>query len=86
MNKNSKQDISWETKIRLKNIVGSIKNNTSQVYCWTQLNLQFDLEIIPKGSSTESDHSVGVVDGWSRIERDWHCETGRFLSIDVQTC
>jgi hypothetical protein len=59
---NSGQDNSWIANIRLTNIVGSIKNNTL-------LNLQFDLEIIPKGSSTESDHFVGLVDGWSIIER-----------------
>jgi hypothetical protein len=61
---NSRQDNSWIAKIRLNHIGGSIKNNNSEAYCCTQMNLQLDLNVIPKGSSTESDHSVGVTDEW----------------------
>ncbi len=34
------------------------------------MNPPFDLKVIPKGSPKESDHSVGVADGWSKIERN----------------
>jgi hypothetical protein len=44
------------------------------------MNLQSDLHVIPKGLSTESDHSVGVADRWYKIERDQHCKT---LSISL---